>query len=166
MAYLHRKESMQRETLVVSEAIRRTMQGNKSSGTSPEIRLRRALWNAGVRGYRVNVRSLPGTPDLAFKKRRTAIFVHGCFWHGCPHCSNYRLPKTNTNFWAAKLNDNRERDQRVSDLLSHAGYSVLVFWECQIERDASYCAWIVKDCLATRGGGISQEIERKVASDV
>ncbi len=123
-----------RDTLVVSEATTRTMRGNRAKDTGPELAFRRAIWKAGMRGYRVNVRSLPGTPDSVFAKHKLSIFVHGCFWHGCPHCDSYRTPKTNSAFWKAKLDENRARDTRVQSKLIDAGYSVLVLWECQIER--------------------------------
>lgn len=124
-----------RDTLVVSEATRKTMRANRSKDTIPELTLRKALWNAGLRGYRVNVRSLPGTPDVVFTRAKLAVLVHGCFWHGCPNCTRYRLPKTNSAFWAAKLQENRDRDARARQGLIETGYSVEVIWECQVEQN-------------------------------
>jgi DNA mismatch endonuclease (patch repair protein) len=109
------------------------MQGNRAKNTKPELVLRRALWRTGIRGYRVNVRKLPGTPDIAFIRRRIAVFVHGCFWHGCPHCNSYRLPKTNTEFWRQKLEENVRRDERANEALVKLGFSVILIWECQVE---------------------------------
>jgi DNA mismatch endonuclease, patch repair protein len=136
-----------RETLVVSEATRKTMRGNRHRDTVPETTLRKALWRAGLRGYRVNVRSLPGSPDVVFTRAKLAVFVHGCFWHGCPNCDNYRLPKTNSAFWAAKLQENQTRDARAQAALREAGYSILVLWECQIERQLDATVALVRSHL-------------------
>src|SRR5687767_15564066 len=82
-----------RETMVVAESTRRSMQGNRSEGTKPELAFRKALWQAGLRGYRKNSKKLPGSPDVVFGKSKLAVFVHRCFWHGCPHCQRNRSPK-------------------------------------------------------------------------
>lgn len=118
-----------------SEAIRKTMRSTKATGTGPELALRRAILAAGIRGYRVNYKKLPGKPDIVFVGKRVAIFVNGCFWHGCPHCSSYRTPKTNSEFWKAKLEENQERDQRALFVLEQLGFTTLVVWECQIEKN-------------------------------
>jgi DNA mismatch endonuclease (patch repair protein) len=112
--------------------------------------LRRALWSRGIRGYRVNCKSLPGTPDIAFSARGLVVFVHGCFWHGCPDCSNYRLPKTNSRFWEMKLIENRERDARSLMALEALGLQVLVVWECELERDVEQCVERVIEMLRSR----------------
>jgi len=140
-ASTYNRRNQLRETLVVSEPIRRTMRGNRCKDTAPELMLRKALWSAGLRGYRVNLRTLPGTPDVVFTNVKLAVFVHGCFWHGCPNCASYRLPKTNSAFWAAKLKENQARDARAQDALGEAGYTILVLWECEVERrlDESLC---------------------------
>ena len=104
-----------------------------SSNTKPEVQLRHALWGLGFR-YRVNVKRLPGSPDIVFPKYRTVIFVHGCFWHGHKGCKNYTVPKTNTDFWVAKVNRNRERDQEVWRKLEAKGWSVIIVWECQLKK--------------------------------
>jgi DNA mismatch endonuclease (patch repair protein) len=122
-----------RETWVVSENTRKSMQGNRSTGTKPEERLRKALWAAGLKGYRKNVRKLPGTPDIVFHKHKLAVFVHGCFWHGCPTCTRNRTPATNSAYWAEKLKGNRERDDRNKAKLEELGWRVLVLWECEVE---------------------------------
>jgi DNA mismatch endonuclease (patch repair protein) len=124
-----------RETLVVAEATRRSMQGNRSVGTKPEEALRQALWAAGLRGYRKNVKGLPGKPDVVFGKAKVAIFVHGCYWHQCPHCQRNRTPKTNARYWHAKFNSNRERDERNQAQLLEMGYQVLVVWECKLKSE-------------------------------
>lgn len=122
-----------RETLVVAESTRRSMQGNRSKGTRPELLLRRALWSAGLRGYRVNVRKLPGTPDIVFGKRKVAIFVHGCFWHG-HDCKGTRAPRQNRAFWEEKLRRNQERHEQNCRRLSELGYLTLTIWECNLKN--------------------------------
>lgn len=104
-----------------------------SSSTKPELKLRRALWSQGFR-YRINYNRLPGRPDIVLAKYRTAIFVHGCFWHGHKDCKYYTVPKTNTEFWKAKVARNQERDQEVWRKLEAKGWSVIIVWECQLKK--------------------------------
>ena len=108
------------------------MSHNRASNSGPELRLRRALWRRGFR-YRVNVKGLPGSPDIVLAKYRTVIFVHGCFWHGHRGCKNYTVPKTNTEFWVAKVARNQERDQEVWRQLEAKGWSVVIVWECELK---------------------------------
>lgn len=123
-----------RETWVVAEGTARAMRGNRGKDTKPELTLRQALWKAGLRGYRKNVRKLPGKPDVVFGRAKVAVFVHGCYWHQCPRCARNRTPRTNAAFWQAKFEGNRERDARDQAALEALGYSVLVLWECEIKR--------------------------------
>jgi DNA mismatch endonuclease (patch repair protein) len=117
-----------------SETVSRVMSANKAKNTGPEMLLRKALWQAGIRGYRLHNKKVIGRPDIAFIGRKLAVFVHGCFWHHCPKCST-SLPKHNTPFWKAKFERNVERDARkVADLKS-AGWTVLTFWECDLKAD-------------------------------
>ena len=95
--------------------------------------LRHALWHLGFR-YLVNVKHLPGSPDIVLPKYRTVIFVHGCFWHGHKDCKNASIPKTNTDFWTAKIARNQERDQVVWRQLEAKGWSVVIVWECQLKK--------------------------------
>ncbi len=111
----------------------RNMAAIHSVSTKPELKLRRALWHQGFR-YRINDKHLPGRPDLVLPKFRTAIFVHGCFWHGHKDCKNYTVPKTNTEFWLAKVARNQERDQEVWRKLEAKGWSVIIVWECQLKK--------------------------------
>ena len=111
----------------------RNMVAIRSVSTKPELALRRALWLRGFR-YRLNDRHLPGRPDIVLPKFRTAIFVHGCFWHGHIGCKNYTVPKTNTEFWVAKVARNQERDQEVWRKLEAKGWSVIIVWECQLKN--------------------------------
>lgn len=102
----------------------------RSKDTKPEIRVRRALWAAGLR-YRLHVRSLPGCPDIVFAGRLVVIQVRGCFWHRHPGCSAARIPKSRVEWWTAKLERNVERDIRNDAALISAGWRVIVIWECE-----------------------------------
>lgn len=101
--------------------------------TKPELLVRKWLWSHGYR-YRLNVKSVPGKPDIVLRRYRTAIFVNGCFWHGHEECGNYNIPKSNTDFWVNKITKNKERDQRNYSDLFNAGWSVIVIWECQLRN--------------------------------
>ena len=105
----------------------------RSSGTKPEVTLRRALWRRGLR-YRVNVKGLPGTPDIVLPKHRSVVFVHGCFWHGHKGCKVYHVPQTNPQFWRDKIARNQARDQEVWRQLEAKGWSVLIVWECELNK--------------------------------
>ena len=104
-----------------------------SASTKPELKLRQALWRLGFR-YRVNDKRLPGKPDIVLPKYRTVIFIHGCFWHGHKDCKFYTVPKTNTDFWTAKIARNQERDQDVWRHLEANGWAVIIVWECQLKK--------------------------------
>lgn len=115
--------------------------GNKST----EEKLAQLFRKAGITGWRRHLR-LPGTPDFAFPKRRFALFVDGCFWHGCPRC--YTRPKTNRAFWDKKVRDNRARDRRVTRELQDRGWSVLRIWSHSLRRDEmAVLAKIIRDFL-------------------
>ncbi len=105
----------------------------RGKATKPELLVRHWLWSHGYR-YRLNVKSVPGKPDIVLRKYRTAIFVNGCFWHGHECCSLYSVPKSNTDFWMAKVKRNRERDQQEYKALHDAGWQVVVIWECQLKK--------------------------------
>lgn len=108
----------------------------KSKDTKPEIMLRKALFKQGIRGYRVNY-DTPGSPDIVFPKHKIAIFIDGCFWHGCPHC--YKEPKTRAEFWQKKLKENIERDDAVNRKLRRDGWVVMRFWEHEVEKHLTFC---------------------------
>lgn len=95
--------------------------------------LRHELWRRGFR-YRVNDRRLPGSPDVVLPRYRTVVFVHGCFWHGHKGCSKYTVPKTNTEFWTAKVARNQARDQEVWRKLEAHGWAVVIVWECELDK--------------------------------
>ena len=106
----------------------------RSKATKPEMVVRRWLWSHGYR-YRLNVKSVPGKPDIVMRKYRTAIFVNGCFWHGHDGCKQFVLPKTNTEFWQNKIKYNRARDQKNYETLINAGWQVIVIWACNLTKD-------------------------------
>ena len=117
-----------------SPAVRNVMRANRARDTGPELRLRRALREAGLGGYRLNWKQVPGRPDIAYPGRKLAIFVHGCYWHHCPRCYP-DLPKSNAAFWARKFELNRERDARKCASLVERGWNVLEVWECQVRDE-------------------------------
>ena len=105
----------------------------RSKGTTPEVTLRRCLHRRGLR-FRVNVKSLPGTPDIVLAKYHTIIFVNGCFWHGHDGCKYYTHPKTNSEFWADKVKRNIERDLEISSRLEYLNWHVITIWECELKK--------------------------------
>ncbi|MFE2036018.1 very short patch repair endonuclease [Streptomyces scopuliridis] len=117
------------ESWADSPSVRASMQGNRGKDTKPELRLRSLLHRGGLR-YRVSARPIPDlrrTADLVFTRSRVAVFVDGCYWHGCPE--HYRPAATNADFWAKKISGNRERDAETNRLLSQAGWTVVRIWE-------------------------------------
>ncbi|MCC6567518.1 MAG: DNA mismatch endonuclease Vsr [Chloroflexi bacterium] len=104
----------------------------KRNNTGPEKAVRRILWALGYR-FVTHSKSLPGTPDIVFTRKRKVVFVHGCFWHAHAGCPRATIPKTHSLFWQSKLDRNRERDIRVSDALRAGGWDVFVVWECELQ---------------------------------
>lgn len=104
----------------------------KSKNTKPEIWVRKYLFACGFR-YRINVKKLPGTPDIVLPKYKTAIFVNGCFWHGHKNCRYFVIPKTRTEWWLDKINRNIDRDQANILALKKLGWRVITIWECQLK---------------------------------
>jgi len=96
-----------------------------------EVRLARLMRAGGIRGWRRHL-PIPGRPDFAFRKQKVAVFVDGCFWHGCPKC--FRLPKQNRVFWKAKIEGNRKRDRSVNGRLRRLGWKVVRIKECQLKN--------------------------------
>ncbi|WP_229700982.1 very short patch repair endonuclease [Streptomyces camponoticapitis] len=112
-----------------SVAVRAVMTANKGKDTKPEMLLRAALHRKGLR-YRVGIRPLPElrrTADVVFPKVKVAVFVDGCFWHGCP--DHYRPSKQNSEAWSKKVKENRDRDTATTIALKEQGWTVLRFWE-------------------------------------
>lgn len=108
----------------------------RARDTKPEMRVRRALHAAGLR-YRLHAKDLPGKPDLVFRGRRIALFVHGCFWHQHPDpsCKLSRMPKSKLDFWRPKLEGNRLRDEKNRSALEAEGWIVIEVWECETKPD-------------------------------
>ena len=104
----------------------------RGKDTKPEITVRKFLFSRGFR-YRLNHPRLPGRPDIVMRKYRTCIFVNGCFWHGHEGCRYYVLPKTNTEFWKAKIERNRTRDAEEQRRLAAMGWHCITVWECQLK---------------------------------
>ena len=100
--------------------------------TKPEILVRKFLFSKGFR-YRINVKTLPGKPDIVLPKYKTIIFVNGCFWHG-HNCKKGKLPSSNTDFWKEKISNNKSRDAKNSDLLVKLGWKVIIIWQCEISK--------------------------------
>ena len=111
------------------------MRSVRSRDTTPELIVRRAATALGYR-YRLHKAALPGKPDLVFASRRKVIFVHGCFWHGHDCKRGAREPKSNVEYWRAKVQRNRERDANAIAALRAAGWQVFVVWECETKDRA------------------------------
>ena len=135
------------ESWASSVDVTATMRGNRSRDTKPELRLRSCLHALGLR-YRVSIRPLASirrTADVVFTGAHVAVFVDGCYWHGCP--DHYRPAKRNTEFWSEKIEKNRERDSETDRLLKEAGWIVIRIWE---HEDASAAAHRVKETVLSR----------------
>lgn len=104
----------------------------RGKNTRPELIVRKYLFAHGFR-FRVNVKKLPGTPDIVLRKYHTVIFVNGCFWHGHEGCPYFVLPKSNVEFWNNKITRNRERDLKNRIKLRDMGWHVIQLWECQLK---------------------------------
>lgn len=111
----------------------------RSRDTKPEILLRKALFRRGAR-FRVKYK-LPGKPDIVFPGRKLAVFMDGCFWHGCPRC--YKEPDNNREFWQKKIVKNKERDQYVSKVLGDLGWTVIRVWEHEIRSNLDEVAEMI-----------------------
>ena len=143
---------------MTAEQRNKCMSHIRSKDTKPELKVRRWLWHHGYR-YRLNVKSVPGKPDIVMRPYRTAIFVNGCFWHGhnvqfstaliensklksekaanpgaalIENSACCKIPQSNREFWVAKIKRNQERDQRNYRVLQENGWQVIVVWECQL----------------------------------
>lgn len=117
--------------IVSSEKRSQMMAGIKAKNTVPEMLIRKRLHSLGYR-YRLHGTILPGKPDMILKKYNAVIFVNGCFWHG-HDCHLFKLPKTRTEFWQNKIEENRKRDKKVLDELLNLGWRVAIIWECALK---------------------------------
>ena len=106
----------------------------RSKDTGPEMKVRRLLFSMGFR-YRINVKTLPGKPDIVLKKWNTVIFVHGCFWHRHKGCKDTTTPKTKTEWWLEKFKKNVTNDQKKRQALEELDWKVLVVWECETNQN-------------------------------
>lgn len=130
------------------------MRAVRQKDTRPELLLRRAIHAAGGR-YRLHPRALPGSPDIVFPRRKLAVFVHGCFWHGHA-CRAGRPPATRTEYWLPKLEENRRRDARKIEELRVLGWHVAVVWECELKAadgPARVCRRLLGEDLAAQASG-------------
>lgn len=127
-----RRRVAARHGLVVDAATSQRLARIRQRGTSAELFVRRILASLGLR-YRTENRDLPGSPDLANRTRRWAVFVHGCYWHAHEGCVRATVPKRNRAFWEAKFVANRARDTRALLALRRRGFQAVVVWECELE---------------------------------
>lgn len=134
------------------------MLSNRRRDTAPELRVRRILHAAGLR-YRVDFAPLGGRrrADIVFTRHRIAVFIDGCFWHGCPRHAT--MPKTNSNYWLPKLERNIERDRATDALLRSVGWTVLRYWEHETPADV---AQAIADAIRARLTG-ERKGDRSVA---
>ena len=136
------------------ETAHRIMSAVKSSNTSPEIKLRKALWHSGFR-YRVNVKEIIGKPDIVFSKARIVVFCDGDFWHGHNwvirglSSLDEELEKYD-DYWKKKITRNMERDKEVNATLTKDGWYVIRFWESDIKKDVSSCVSIIAQAYQKR----------------
>ena len=108
----------------------------KGKDTKPEMIVRKYLFSRGLR-FRVQVRKLPGTPDIILPKYKTVVFVNGCIWHGHEGCKYFQLPKSNIEFWKEKIERNIERDRDSMQALLDFGWKVIRVWECELRNKAN-----------------------------
>lgn len=122
------------------------MRAIKSAGNrSTEWRLRSLLIRNGYRGWTIHSKEFVGKPDFAFPASKVIIFIDGCFWHGCPLCGH--TPKTNSEYWSAKLTRNKERDKNNTRQLRKQGFKVLRIWECALKKDPRRVLQRIKEGL-------------------
>jgi DNA mismatch endonuclease, patch repair protein len=134
--------------------------GNKST----EVRFRLALVRRGIRGWSLHPKTITGKPDFFFHNQRVAVFVDGCFWHGCRSCGH--IPKNNQAFWAEKIRRTKIRDKKRTSILKQSGIIVLRFWEHDLTTALEDCIQDVESILAQAdaSGSIVQEIALTVRS--
>jgi DNA mismatch endonuclease (patch repair protein) len=131
--------------LKTTPQISRIMAGVKGKNTKPEMLVRKLLYSMGYR-YRIHCKDLPGTPDLVLSKYKTVIQVRGCFWHYHEGCKTAHYPKSNSEYWAKKINKNINRDNQNVDDLIKLGWNVIIIWECHT-KDLKGLAEILKHRL-------------------
>jgi DNA mismatch endonuclease (patch repair protein) len=149
----------------MEKVLRETLEGGRFQNVTPErsramsavrgkgnrtteVRFRMALVRAGVTGWCLHPRSITGTPDFYFTHEHAAVFVDGCFWHGCPVCGH--LPTANARYWSTKIARTRERDEATTTRLQAAGIIVVRFWEHEVAEAADRCVASVQAAMAAR----------------
>lgn len=132
-----------------AESRSNNMRAIKSRGNrTTERRLRGLLARERVRGWTLKTPAAIGSPDFVFLRARVAVFVDGCFWHGCPRCGH--VPKTNSAYWIAKIARNQRRDRRIRRAAHTAGYKVVRIWECALKREPALCVERISRIVARR----------------
>lgn len=147
-------EKILRETLKNGKFSRVTVARSKTMGAikgkgnkTTEMKFRLAMVKAGITGWKMNEQSIIGKPDFYFPKHKLAVFVDGCFWHGCPKCGH--IPKTNSKYWRTKIDRNKKRDASNRRKLLYRKFKVLRFWEHQLKNDLHYCINKLGNILST-----------------
>lgn len=132
-----------------TEARSKMMAKIRSRNTKPEILFRKILWHAGIR-YRIHGKGLPGSPDIVNRKHKFAVFIDGDFWHGNDWETNKHRIKTNSEFWIAKIERNRQRDRENNLKLEQLGFKVFRFWETDVKKQPEKCLLEITDWLAAQ----------------
>nr|ABE10743.1 DNA mismatch endonuclease vsr [uncultured Prochlorococcus marinus clone ASNC1092] len=117
----------------ISEQRSRNMSAIKSKNTKPEIAVRKILHSMGYR-FRLHRKDLPGSPDIVLPQYKTAIFVHGCFWHRHENCKYASIPKTRKEFWENKFKANVKRDLEIQEKIKNIGWESVIIWECETKN--------------------------------
>ncbi len=120
------------------------MSSIRSKNTQPELAVRKIIWSKGKR-YRVHDRTVFGTPDISHKGKKLAVFIDGCFWHGCKKCCT--VPQTNTTFWINKIHNNQKRRRKVAARLKFDGWNMITFWEHEIKTNPNLVAYRISKLL-------------------
>ncbi|MFC2004858.1 very short patch repair endonuclease [Chloroflexota bacterium] len=131
---LQEKSNIIMDTITAQQRTR-NMSRIRSKNTAPELAVRQMLTKSGVR-YRLHLMSLPGKPDITIARRKTIIFINGCFWHQHENCKRRSMPKTNVGYWHNKLQRNVDRQQAHILDLKNQGWKVGIIWECQTKNEA------------------------------
>ncbi|MGV3705097.1 MAG: very short patch repair endonuclease [Arcticibacter sp.] len=118
----------------------------RSKNTKPEVLVRKHLHKRGFR-FRINVKHLPGKPDIVLTKYKTVIFVNGCFWHGHKSCKYFVVPKTRTEWWLNKISRNNLNDEKAIQALKDQGWLSIILWECELRSE--YLDSTIEKCVAT-----------------
>lgn len=132
------------------EQRRRIMKSVRTRNTGPELVVRRLLHRLGFR-FRLHRRDLPGSPDIVLARWKTAVFVHGCYWHG-HDCAKGRLPKSRLDYWGPKIEANRQRDRDVEQRLRELGWNVVTIWQCETKIERTIAERLKREIVGTRQG--------------